>query len=138
MLLILFLGCDIALRLVTGIPTQWPRFDPISRDMGFMVGKVVVGRFPTNSLVSPANSHSTDRSTFINYLIIDDILILTASLNIQFNKNYIYCFLGSLIMSVSRRHEEETPHLPIPRADTGKSIIKYKVTIIIAVTEWAV
>jgi hypothetical protein len=33
--------------------------------VGFVVDKVVLGRFLPRTSVSPANSHSTDRSTFI-------------------------------------------------------------------------
>jgi hypothetical protein len=42
-----------------------PRFDTRSRHVEFVVDKVHCGRFSPSTLVSPANSHSTDGSTLI-------------------------------------------------------------------------
>jgi hypothetical protein len=51
--------------LVAGFPPLRPEFEPKSGHVGFVVDKVALGRFSPSTSVSPANSHSTDCSTFI-------------------------------------------------------------------------
>jgi hypothetical protein len=48
-------------QAVTGFPQKRPGLEPRSGHVGFVVDKVALGQ------VSPANSHSTDCSTFIIY-----------------------------------------------------------------------
>jgi hypothetical protein len=50
-------------RLVAGFPQRWPRFEPGSANVGFMVDKVRWGRFYPSTSVSFANLNSTSTST---------------------------------------------------------------------------
>jgi hypothetical protein len=53
-------------QLVAGFPQQQPPgFDPSSGHVGYVMDKVVLGRFSPSTSVSPASSHSTNCSTLI-------------------------------------------------------------------------
>jgi hypothetical protein len=51
-------------RLVAGFPLRRPGFEPRSVCVGFVMDKVTLGRFSPSTSVSPANSDSTNCSTF--------------------------------------------------------------------------
>jgi hypothetical protein len=53
--------------LVADYAPRRPGFEPRTSRVGFVVDKVTLSSSSSSALVSPVNSHSTDRSTFIIY-----------------------------------------------------------------------
>jgi hypothetical protein len=51
----------------SNFPPRRLGFEPRLNHVGFVVDKVALGQVSSEYFVSPANSHSTDWSTFISY-----------------------------------------------------------------------
>jgi hypothetical protein len=59
-----------------------PGFDPRAIRVGFVVDKMIRGRFSLNKSISPVNSHFTNLSIFINHPVTEcTVTVLNASLN---------------------------------------------------------
>lgn len=58
--------------LVTGIPQQWPGFDP-KHHVGLVMEKVALGQDLSKCFAFLGNYHSTNCFTFINHLLINAI-----------------------------------------------------------------
>jgi hypothetical protein len=69
----IFLAMPWLKRLAAGFPSQWRRFDFRSGHVRFVVDSVVFGRFSPSTSVSPANSHVSICSLFLNHPIINTI-----------------------------------------------------------------
>jgi hypothetical protein len=65
---------EIGRVIAQGASWMLPGFDHRSGHVGFMVDEVALGQFFPSTSVSPASSHSTSCSVFINHSIIDTSL----------------------------------------------------------------